>query len=161
MCRSNFVTLTRVLSAHFKTDLRLEIRDQRGRVAANAPGLAYGSSDAPSATPWNALAAPAIGQLRAQLCRIWLLIATQGDARFESVRAQIESLLTSDDRIPTPELIDGQVYNFWQDDSHIRGLLRRTSLASLSATIETVIDIDSLATVENVPQQPNWPVAPE
>lgn len=79
----------------------------------------------------------------------------QGDARFESVRAQIESLLTSDDRIPTPELIDGQVYNFWQDDSHIRGLLRRTSLASYVSDDpqwETVIDIDSLATVENA----NW-----
>lgn len=79
----------------------------------------------------------------------------QGDARFESVRAQIENLLTSDDRIPTPELIDGQVYNFWQDDSHIRGLLRRTSLASYVSDDpqwETVIDIDSLATVENA----NW-----
>lgn len=79
----------------------------------------------------------------------------QGDARFESVRAQIESLLTSDDRIPTPELIDGQVYNFWQDDSHIRGLLRRTSLASYVSDDpqwETVIDIDSLATVEDA----NW-----
>ena len=79
----------------------------------------------------------------------------QGDARFESVRAQIESLLTSDDRIPTPELIDGQVYNFWQDDSHIRGLLRRTNLASYVSDDpqwETVIDIDSLATVENA----NW-----
>ncbi len=79
----------------------------------------------------------------------------QGDARFESVRAQIKSLLTSEDRIPTPELIDGQVYNFWQDDSHIRGLLRRTTLASYVSDDpqwETVIDIDSVAAVENA----NW-----
>ncbi|MEC7894555.1 MAG: S9 family peptidase, partial [Pseudomonadota bacterium] len=79
----------------------------------------------------------------------------QGDTRFESVRDEIRSLLTSGDRIPTPDLIDGQVYNFWQDDSHIRGLLRRTSLASYVSDDpqwETVIDIDSLATVENA----NW-----
>ena len=79
----------------------------------------------------------------------------QGDTRFESVRDEIRSLLTSGDRIPTPNLIDGQVYNFWQDDNHIRGLLRRTSLASYVSDDpqwETVIDIDSLATVENA----NW-----
>ena len=79
----------------------------------------------------------------------------QGDPRFEPLRKQIEALLTSDDRIPMPDLIDGQVYNFWQDESHIRGLLRRTSLGSYISNDpqwETVIDIDSLATNENS----NW-----
>ena len=79
----------------------------------------------------------------------------QGDPRFAAIRDAIETVLTSDDRIPTPGLVNGQVYNFWQDDEHIRGLLRRTSLESYrsdSPQWETVIDIDSLATVENA----NW-----
>ena len=79
----------------------------------------------------------------------------QGDARFESVRKEIENLLTSDDRIPMPDLIDGQIYNFWQDDSHVRGLLRRTSLESYMSDDpqwETIIDIDSLAMKEDA----NW-----
>ena len=79
----------------------------------------------------------------------------QGDSRFEGIRDAIETVLTSDDRIPSPGLVNGQVYNFWQDDEHIRGLLRRTSLDSYHSDNpqwETVIDIDLLATVENA----NW-----
>ena len=79
----------------------------------------------------------------------------QGDPRFEGIRDAIEMVLTSDDRIPTPGLVNGQVYNYWQDDEHIRGLLRRTSLDSYRSDNprwETVIDIDLLATVENA----NW-----
>lgn len=79
----------------------------------------------------------------------------QGDPRFAAIRDAIETVLTSDDRIPAPGLVDGQVYNFWQDDEHIRGLLRRTSLDSYRSENpqwETVIDIDLLATVEDA----NW-----
>ena len=79
----------------------------------------------------------------------------QGDPRFEGIRDAIEMVLTSDDRIPTPGLVNDQVYNYWQDDEHIRGLLRRTSLDSYRSDNprwETVIDIDLLATVENA----NW-----
>lgn len=79
----------------------------------------------------------------------------QGDPRFAGIRDAIETVLTSDDRIPTPGLVNGQVYNFWQDEEHIRGLLRRTSLDSYRSDNpqwETVIDIDLLATVENA----NW-----
>ena len=79
----------------------------------------------------------------------------QGDSRFEGIRDAIETVLTSDDRIPSPGLVNGQVYNFWQDGEHIRGLLRRTSLDSYHSDNpqwETVIDIDLLATVENA----NW-----
>ncbi|MCG8415559.1 MAG: prolyl oligopeptidase family serine peptidase [Pseudomonadales bacterium] len=79
----------------------------------------------------------------------------QGDPRYEEIRNEIEAVLTSDDRIPSPALINGQVYNFWQDDVNVRGVLRRTSLTSYQTDNpqwETVIDIDSLAEVENA----NW-----
>ena len=79
----------------------------------------------------------------------------QGDPRFTELRHEIEAVLTSDDRIPTPSLLDGQVYNFWQDEVNVRGVLRRTSLSSFQSDEprwETLIDIDSLAEIENA----NW-----
>ncbi|MEX2132306.1 MAG: prolyl oligopeptidase family serine peptidase [Pseudohongiellaceae bacterium] len=79
----------------------------------------------------------------------------QGDPRFETIRAEIHAILTSEDRIPAPGLINGQVYNFWQDSEHVRGILRRTSLDSYATDNpqwETVLDIDSLANLENA----NW-----
>ncbi len=79
----------------------------------------------------------------------------QGDPRYEDIRQEIEAILTSDARIPSPSLINGQVYNFWQDEVNVRGILRRTSLASYQTDTpqwETVIDIDSLAEAEDA----NW-----
>lgn len=79
----------------------------------------------------------------------------QGDSRFEEIRSEIEAVLTSDDRIPTPSLSNGRVTNFWQDEVHVRGILRRTTLDSYRSDNpqwETVLDIDSLATLENT----NW-----
>lgn len=79
----------------------------------------------------------------------------QGDPRFEEIRAEIEAVLTSDDRIPTPSLVDGRVYNFWQDDRHVRGILRRVTLAGYASDEpqwETVLDVDNLAAVEGA----NW-----
>ena len=79
----------------------------------------------------------------------------QGDPRYEDIRQEIEAILTSDDRIPSPSLINGQVYNFWQDEVNVRGVLRRTTLASYQTDTpqwETVIDIDSLAEAEDA----NW-----
>ena len=79
----------------------------------------------------------------------------QGDPRFETIRSEIEAVLTSEDRIPSGSLVNGNVYNFWQDNDHIRGILRRTSLESYagdSTQWETVLDIDELATIESA----NW-----
>jgi prolyl oligopeptidase len=79
----------------------------------------------------------------------------QGDPRFTEIEAEILAIMTSDDRIPFGNLVDGMVYNFWQDAQHVRGILRRSSLESYqSADIqwETVLDVDALAIAENA----NW-----
>ena len=79
----------------------------------------------------------------------------QGDPRFETIRSEIEAVLTSEDRIPSGSLVNGRVYNFWQDNDHVRGILRRTALESYAddnPDWETVLDIDELATIENA----NW-----
>ena len=79
----------------------------------------------------------------------------QGDPRFEPIHQEIESKLTSDNRIPAPSLVRGVVYNFWQDASHVRGLLRRTTSASYRSEQpewETILDMDALAEAEGE----NW-----
>ena len=64
-------------------------------------------------------------------------------------------VLTSKERIPYGTIRDGMVYNFWQDETHVRGLWRRTPLesyASDSPDWETILDVDKLAETE----EKNW-----
>ncbi len=69
--------------------------------------------------------------------------------------AKALDLATSNDRIPYGRVRDGMVYNFWQDETNVRGLWRRTSLASYKTDDpewETVLDFDKLAADEDK----NW-----
>ena len=77
------------------------------------------------------------------------------DPRSELVEKEIRHILMSPDRIQTPEIIGGEIYNFWQDSKNVRGLLRRTSFESYRSTEpswETVLDVDQLAQNESE----NW-----
>jgi prolyl oligopeptidase len=59
------------------------------------------------------------------------------------------------DRIPVPSIVDGQIYNFWQDAEHVHGLWRRTTLASYHTAAPawtTVLDLDALSKAEKA----NW-----
>ena len=60
-------------------------------------------------------------------------------------------ILDSKDKIPSPRLLGETVYNFWKDDTHERGIWRRTSIASYRTAApqwETVLDVDALAKAE-------------
>ncbi len=77
------------------------------------------------------------------------------DPRYAENEAAAIEVLTSKERIPYGRIRNGQVYNFWQDDTHVRGLWRRTSVESYrtdSPEWETVLDIDQLAKDEGK----NW-----
>ena len=79
----------------------------------------------------------------------------EGDKRFESIRVAAEDIYTAKDRIAYSRYFGGMVHNFWQDDQHVRGIWRQTSLQSYTSEDpqwETVLDIDALATTENE----NW-----
>ena len=79
----------------------------------------------------------------------------QSDERYASFEAAALEVLTSKERIPYGTIRDGQVYNFWQDDDHVRGLWRTTSLASYSTDEpdwELILDVDALAESEDK----NW-----
>ncbi|HST37100.1 MAG TPA: prolyl oligopeptidase family serine peptidase [Allosphingosinicella sp.] len=79
----------------------------------------------------------------------------QGDARYQQMYERALTILQARDRIPMVTFRADGLYNFWQDPDHIRGIVRRTTLASYrteSPAWETVLDIDALATAEGA----NW-----
>ncbi len=74
---------------------------------------------------------------------------------FEAMDARFLDILNSDARIPFVTKIGDRYYNFWRDKNHERGLWRRTKLAEYrkdEPAWEAVVDLDSLARVENE----NW-----
>ena len=82
------------------------------------------------------------------------LAELQADPRFERFQADARRILESRDRIADPVLMAGTVYNFWQDDQHVRGLLRRSDWASYRSGApkwETVLDIDALSAQDGKP----------
>ncbi len=59
----------------------------------------------------------------------------------------IQQSLNTHDRIPLGRLEHNEVFNFWQDESHVRGLWRRTSVADYrkpEPDWETLLDVDKL-----------------
>ncbi|MGA7409418.1 MAG: prolyl oligopeptidase family serine peptidase [Bryobacteraceae bacterium] len=72
----------------------------------------------------------------------------EADPRYAGLEAAALKVLESPDRLPIPELNSKDVYNTWQDAQHVRGILRRTSLAdylSPKPNWQTVLDYDALA----------------
>lgn len=79
------------------------------------------------------------------------LAALEADPRFQPMVEEAKAILNSTARIPYGEIHNGQVYNFWQDADHVRGLWRRASVDSYrkgAPEWETVIDFDKLAADE-------------
>jgi prolyl oligopeptidase len=66
---------------------------------------------------------------------------------FDELRENALKVLDSPDKLPFPQFRGGMVYNTWRDKTHVRGIVRRTSLESyLTAEPkwETVLDYDAL-----------------
>ncbi|MBV9929653.1 MAG: S9 family peptidase [Alphaproteobacteria bacterium] len=79
----------------------------------------------------------------------------EADPRYPQYYNEALALAQAKDRIPFGRFLHGQVYNFWQDADHVRGIFRRTSLAGYEAASpawETVLDLDALAAAEKA----NW-----
>ncbi|HEX8900297.1 prolyl oligopeptidase family serine peptidase [Vitreimonas sp.] len=83
------------------------------------------------------------------------LAQLERDPRFASLHADAIALANSRDRLPTGGIHEGYYYNFWQDETHVRGIYRRTPIAQFSSgnpVWEIVLDIDAIAAAENA----NW-----
>lgn len=74
---------------------------------------------------------------------------------FKSLQQELLAVLDSRDRIPAVTSLGGLYYNFWRDETHVRGVLRRTSpeeFRTPEPKWETLLDIDALAQSEGE----NW-----
>ena len=63
----------------------------------------------------------------------------------------LAAIMDRPDNIPFITRRGGQIYNFWKDAQHVRGLWRRTTLDSYRTDTpdwETVLDLDALADAE-------------
>lgn len=74
---------------------------------------------------------------------------------FDTLVANSLAILNDKERIPYATHIGDKLYNFWKDDTHVRGIYRRTTMeeyAKADPKWETVLDIDALGKAEAV----NW-----
>jgi len=79
----------------------------------------------------------------------------KGDPDYQKNYDAILAVLDATDRIPFGQVYYSHVFNFWQDETHVRGIWRRTTIESYetqSPQWETLIDVDELARVEGK----NW-----
>ena len=129
------------------------------RAATLPPAASPGTSAAAaaSATPPAFLTdiegRQALDWVHAQNARTFGVL--EQDPRYKGFAADALAIAQSTDRIPTPMLLGGQVYNFWQDAQHRHGIWRRTDLASYRTAApawHTVLDLDALSAAEHV----NW-----
>jgi prolyl oligopeptidase len=79
----------------------------------------------------------------------------KADPRYETLYQDALNILQSKDKIPYVSYRGGATHNFWQDETHVRGIWRKTTMDSYlsdTPTWETVLDFDKLAETEDK----NW-----
>jgi prolyl oligopeptidase len=83
------------------------------------------------------------------------LAKLMGDPRFDKFKSAALDIVNAKDRIAYGSYSAGAVYNFWQDETNVRGVLRRTSLEQYKTDDpqwEVLLDIDAL----NKKEETNW-----
>jgi len=79
------------------------------------------------------------------------MAALTGGAHFPRLREDLLAVLDSADRIPYPTWHGTDLYNFWRDRDHPRGVWRRTTLdeyRKAEPDWEVLVDLDALAAGE-------------
>ncbi len=79
----------------------------------------------------------------------------ESDPRFQPMETQANEILNSKDKIPYASYRNGRMYNFWQDENHVRGIWRSTTLESYLTDTpdwDVILDFDALAEKEGK----NW-----
>jgi len=74
---------------------------------------------------------------------------------YSEIETNVKKILLAGDRLPWPGLANGWVYNFWQDEQHVKGIWRRVPFryyAMPNPPWEIVLDLDALAKSESE----NW-----
>ena len=71
----------------------------------------------------------------------------QSDPEYKKDHDAILTVLNANDRIAMGDLDHGDIYNFWQDASHVRGVWRKTSAAdyrNADPKWDVLLDVDKL-----------------
>jgi prolyl oligopeptidase len=79
----------------------------------------------------------------------------ENNALFDTLFKEARIIAEAKDRIPEPSVIDGKVFNFWQDADHPHGIWRQTSPTDFQGNDpqwRTVVDLDALSKAETA----NW-----
>jgi prolyl oligopeptidase len=79
----------------------------------------------------------------------------ESDPRYPQLHAAALKVAETQDRIPIPRFLANDIYNFWQDAEHVRGLWRKASLAEYrnpTPRWSNVLDLDALSKSESA----NW-----
>jgi len=95
----------------------------------------------------------ALDWVRAQNARS--LAEIEIDPRYQGFYDATLKIITAEDRIPYVSFRGANLSNFWQDQTHVRGLWRQTILESYRTAEpdwRTILDIDALAAAEGK----NW-----
>ena len=72
----------------------------------------------------------------------------EADKHFKPFYEAALAIGEAKDRVPMPSQLHGDIYNFWQDAAHVRGIWRHTSLADYRTAAPhwvTALDVDALA----------------
>ncbi len=83
------------------------------------------------------------------------LSTLESDPRYAELHREALAIANNRDRLAVGSVREGYLYNFWQDETHVRGIWRRSPLAAYARNApewETLLDIDALAQTENA----NW-----
>ena len=81
--------------------------------------------------------------------------ALENNALFDTLFKEARIIAEAKDRIPQPSVIDGKIFNFWQDADHPHGIWRQTTqtdFQSKDPAWRTVLDLDALSKTEKA----NW-----
>ncbi|MGE3143401.1 MAG: prolyl oligopeptidase family protein [Hyphomonadaceae bacterium] len=79
----------------------------------------------------------------------------EADARYPQLLADARQIATSHDRLALGAIRGGWLYNFWQDETHVRGLWRRAPLDAYQRNAprwEILLDLDAAAAAAGA----NW-----
>jgi len=112
-------------------------------MAQNDPYLWLEEVEGPNALAW------ARGQNELSIS------ALESHPLFEPIHERALEIYTSDDRIAYPSLMGGEIYNFWRDADHVRGIWRKATLKGYredETDWDLILDVDALAEAENE----NW-----
>ncbi|HEY1867075.1 MAG TPA: prolyl oligopeptidase family serine peptidase, partial [Candidatus Cybelea sp.] len=76
----------------------------------------------------------------------------KSDPHYDALYQEALQVNESPDRIAYPQYLRGEIYNFWQDATHVRGIWRQTTLESYRSSSPQwtiVLDLDKLAADEH------------